>query len=280
MGLFSKKYDYKKDELYIKFDFETNTYHFYKHGSIISEDEINKRSLKELNNKRKELEDVEVLNKEREEVIKKEKRKAREKELQNMGYSCESFKVVTPVKKVVSEEIYNYLLPYLKNEHGILCIHRMKYPGEETLKDIFDNGFIMSGHGFNFISPEGHSLSENFGYYPDNMEILDEIKYANGYKNSDGSVLAFIPDEDLAKKDIFFYDKHNIQRLKSKYILGYVPVGDKMEMDTIIKPSDLLTNLESEEKTKQVLMENLDLENNLENNTMKVDENYVENRKL
>ena len=65
--------------------------------------------------------------------------------------------------------------------------------------------------------------------------------HANAYKNSKGSILIRIPDNDLSG-NIFITDKDGLIRLDPKYIIGYVPLEPNNHIETIITPSELKVN--------------------------------------
>lgn len=78
----------------------------------------------------------------------------------------------------------------------------------------------MTGHHDGSI-PNSGELQNNVSYYVDNKTIIKELIYANHFKNSKGSILIRIPDNDLLG-NISILDKDGGTRLNPKYIVDYV----------------------------------------------------------
>lgn len=263
MGLFGnnykKRYDYEEDGLIPKFNIYRKQYSLYIPGPyeiIATEDELNRRSKKYLKKLNKKLHnDKELFNQELEkaQAIEEHKKKvqARAKELRELGYGSVSFEVRGTTPGSIDKETEDYLIPMLSEDKVLVGLHRASFT-PEGINYIFENGFIMTG-GITNIMHEP-PLHENFGYYFDNMEILEEVKYASGYKNSNGSLLIRIPDEDLKGNKMFddiwtkdtcleivdgkeVYTEKEIlmqRTLKREYILGYVPTDKDFNAGKII----------------------------------------------
>ena len=131
----------------------------------------------------------------------------------------------------------------LNEENVLYGIHRTGSMSLDYVSDIVEHGIEMTGHGW-YVSQSALQLSQNVAYYPDNMEIKDQLLHAHGYKGSQGSVLVRIPYEDLAKKDIFIkIEGEAFARLNPKFIVGYVPLIQQPDgtvtIDRIITARDL-----------------------------------------
>lgn len=257
MGLFSKKLDFDKNSLTIKFDLDTKKYQMYEWNKLVPVKKLNKESIKKLNEYNDKLNDENLLNQEIEIAEANRKQalniEARREKLNQLGYNAVSFKTLGFEPGSVSQELLDYLLPILTEENVLVGIHRTGMANMKDINNIFEKGFLMTGHGLNVIQTGGVPLNENFGYYPNNMEILNQLKYAGGYKSSKGSILIRIPDEDLKDGKFFEEDKtmDSVSRIedgkviekpveritrhiKTEYILGYVPVSEDFSIDRII----------------------------------------------
>lgn len=230
MGLFSKKYDIHEDRLRIVFNEEEKQYFCYYGPTLISYKELNRKSKKLINSKNKELLTNQNLLKHELELA---KAKARFRKLQSLGYTCGSFEHLGEVNGTMSKEIEQLLNKLTSEENILLGIHRIKSSTpDEAIKDILINGLKMTGHRDGAV-PNTNSLSNNVSYYPSNKTIIKELMYADTFKNSKGSLLIRIPDEDL-QKNIYIIDKEGYPRLNPKYIIGYVPLYDNHHLENII----------------------------------------------
>ncbi len=120
-------------------------------------------------------------------------------------------------------------------------VHRVGDASVDDIKDMLENGIIMSGHQGSGGYTNNLVLSNNVSYFADNRTIVKELMYANAYKNSPGSILVEIPDDDLTKGSLYITDKDGVVRLNPKYNLGFVPVGKTHHLSGIITPKDIKT---------------------------------------
>lgn len=220
-----KKYG-SKDYITLKFNLSIKKYEYtFYDGTVVPYNKLDNLAKKELDSKNQELINNPHL---LDEVLDKTEREnkiiARAKELSEMGYPCISTTIVSdqPISHI-PDDFNQELNNLLSEEHVLYGIHRTGYMKDDYLLDILENGLIMTGRGV-YVSQDDLSLDQNVGYYPDNMQIKDELLNAHGYKESNGSLLIRIPDEDLKKGDLFIQKENDFMRLKPEYIVGYVPI--------------------------------------------------------
>lgn len=238
MGIFKPKVDIERDNLKFGFDLEEQKYYIYYTDVYIPYENLTRKSKKILNKKNQELiNNPELLKQE----IEKAKIKERYNKLKSMGYICNSFEIMGETNTTMSEEMKNYLMPLINEENVLLGIHRIGYTfTEEILEDILLNGIKMTGNiGSGSVSTL--YLRDNVSYYADNKKIIKEIGYANLYKNSHGSFLIRIPDDEL-NDSIYYINEENEIRLKPEYILGYIPTNERHHIDTLITANDIRKN--------------------------------------
>lgn len=235
MGLFSKKYDKEKDELKLVFNSEIKQYQLYFNDILIEYKDLNRKTKKFLDEKNKFLEtspymiDYEML------LVSKSRSIERRDFLSSIGYTPSNFET-GGTTGTMSESLENYLNKLTSLDNVLIGIHRVGYLPDKYIEDILINGLLITGHmGSGAIStPE---LGNNVSYYSDNKTIIKELMFADTYKNSKGSILIKIPDEDLTK-NIFITTNGQI-RLNPKYIIGYIPVSNH-HIGTIITREDIL----------------------------------------
>lgn len=238
MKLFEKKWDIEKDRLRIEFDIDSQTYVPYYGLTKIPYDHLTKKSKKSLEHKQNLLlTDPILLENEKNRI----KIKQRYNKLKSLGYDCDCFEYLGPVHGTMSKEIESYLNDLVKEADVLLGIRRIgTNDSTDKIADILVNGLEITGHT-GIVSGGGitpKELKNNVGYYPDNKTIIKELMYADCYKNSSGSILIRIPDEDLSN-DIFITDKNGITRLEPKYIIGYIPIEPNHHIEKIIRANKI-----------------------------------------
>lgn len=254
MVIFSKKYNLEKDKLIKCFDSKNNQYYYsLDHISYLEPvkyKDLDIKTKKKLLYENKNL----LLNKE---LFLKEQEKARIKEeknqkakerfnyLKSIGYTCDSFLCFKQKKGYVSAKLQKELDELVNEENVLIGIHRVgQFFNENIKQDIFDNGLIMTGH-LNSGAVGQVNLGLNISYYPDNSQIINQLIYANAYKNSTGSILVRIPDSVLENPtDLYIYNGSQA-RLNPKYIVGYVPIYE----DAMIEKIDYNPNFVKEKET-------------------------------
>ena len=219
-----KKYGFK-DYIYLRFNEETKKYEYFYHGTLLPYKKLDNEARKHLDESNKKLLnnpgllEQELANRAREKRI-----KAREMKLEEMGYNDSSTEFLSDVPiSPINPEFSKKLDTMLSEDNVLYGIHRSADTSKEYLLDTFENGLLMMGHGW-FVDPKSVELCQNVGYYPDNMQIKNELINAHGFNGSMGSFLIRIPDEDLKRGDIFLETQNYYKRLKPKYIVGYVPL--------------------------------------------------------
>ena len=162
--------------------------------------------------------------------------------LKSLGFSCDSFEYLGPAQGTMSREMEALLSRLISEENVLLGIHRIgDNDSKEKIEDILTNGLEITGH-LGGVAQSNKELKNNVSYYPNNKTIIKELMYADKYKNSKGSILIRIPDEDL-KQNIFINTSDGETRLNPKYIVGYVPVYKNHHLE-------LITTLETIKKSK------------------------------
>lgn len=243
---FFRKYG-KQDYLKMKFNPDTRQYEFYYGIELIPYRKLDKEYKQIFKDKNNELKtNPNLVTYEFQKLEHDKKVIERYNKLKSMGYSCSSTTVysdlpTSPIPNYFSNQLDNML----QEDNVLYGIHRTGYLNEAYLTDILQNGLIMTGHGLNISQPT-IELNQNIAYYPDNMEIKSQLLNAHGYKQSNGSLLIRIPDNDLARGDLYIQRENDVPRLNPKYIVGYVPLvigpNNTLTVDRIITLRDLTQN--------------------------------------
>lgn len=233
MNLFrkEKKFDYKKDKLRLTFDGEKYIFTLYGKEVIY----LNRRTKKLLQEKNNELANNPVLlEDERRRFYERLRVEKQYNALKEKGLTFQSFEYLGPDEGTMSQKLTTLLAGLTSEDNILLGIHRSKERDPNTIKNILLNGLNMTGAINQGIISNSVSLSQNVSYYPSNLTIKKELKYADAYDNSAGSFLIRIPYSDLPDK-IYIYDGNNlIPRLNPKYIVGYIPLCENHHIEEII----------------------------------------------
>lgn len=220
MWPFKKKYDIEKDKLTIEMPLYKMRYGIYKDGKEIDPNDCTERTRNELRKAHDEY---------------MQKLKARSEELSKYGQEFSSIEVLSEKPFTMTKEMEDILMPLVTEENVVVGIHRVGSANMEYINDMLNNGVLLTGHGFN-VQTSRPDINLNFGLYYDNRKILKEIANANSYKNSNGSIIIRIPDEDLSK-EVYIYDNTGTPRINPKYIVGYFPANSEHRIDSIIRPT-------------------------------------------
>lgn len=242
MGLFSKKYDSIDDRLILKFDLDKKRFYYLLKDRILSDNELNKRTRKSLFSINEELKNPEYLKN----VLYQEETKRvlaedneRTKFLSSKGYTFESFSTLKGIvpQGTMSDTVEKVLLPLVNNDQNLVGIHRVQAGvSNAQIEDILLNGLILNGHLGGATSNKS-SLSDHVSYYSNNRIIINELMFADAYKNSSGSILVNIPFSDL-DKDVIIKNKDTI-RLNPKYIVGYIPLHENHHLESIVTSDEI-----------------------------------------
>lgn len=242
MNLFKRKYDWEKDKLTLKFDLTNKLYYFTLNGRILSFNELNNKTQKYLYRQTAKLNDASYLStiiasvEIQEEIVRNKKRYDY---LSSKGYNIDSFSCllgVTP-KGTMSDDVINVLMPLVNDDNALVGIHRLKHgTTSDIIEDILLNGLKLVGH-LDGSTSQKPSLKDHVSYYQSNKFIINELMFANSYKNSIGSILVNIPFSDL-DKDIYIRNNGEI-RLNPKYIVGYLPLYENHHLESIITSADI-----------------------------------------
>lgn len=242
MAIFGRKFDRERDSLVTEFDPVGKKFVFLLGDEIIADDRLNVKSKNYL----KLMNDELITNPaylssliartEIDEVIKKSDERI--KFLSSVGYNKYGFRhlVGTALQGTISQEVLEFLMPLIKDEHILVGIHRVKgITSDDSIEDILLNGLLFFGHQGGMVVSKV-KLEDHVSYYESNRFILNELILAYDYKDASGSILIAIPFEDLGK-DLFVRNNDEI-RLNPKYIVGYFPVADK-NIDSFVTPEQI-----------------------------------------
>ncbi len=235
MGLFTKKYDYKKDNLSFEFNPKSKSYYvcIKKYNidtgdydiEVLDENKLSKRTKKELYRKNNELlKNDELLNFE----LFQNKRTLRIKRLNAAGIQLNPMFAMydSPENKYYTKEVKEKFDKLLQDEDSVLAIHRVGDADDNEIKDILINGLIMSGHSSSGVySNDYDTIDNNASIFPLNEITISQLFTADAYKNSKGSILIRVPINEY--NDNIYYDYNEEKRLKPKYIVGYIPIKSK-----------------------------------------------------
>lgn len=238
-----KKYG-EKDYIKMKFDPERKRFDYYYGLELIPPRKLESNLRKQLEHKNNDLiNDPNALNNELQKVEHEKKVIERVNKLKQMGYSIGSTSVVGNKKVTpIPNEFDNKLNRMLSEENVLYGIHRVGNLSDENIINILENGLDMTVLSYAY-SDDNVNLGQNVGYYADNMEIKSELINAYGYKNSRGSLLIRIPDEDLVNHNYFKKENNECIKLKPEYIVGYVPIKNlpdgSVTIDNIVTLEDI-----------------------------------------
>ena len=251
MGLFSKKLDIKDDRLIRRFAPDKGYYYVQSDGTNITEigvDQLNKRSLKELKratlslNEDKNLQEME---------LSFYRRRQRADKMKQYGLTTVGFEVLGEVKGSIAPMLKDQLEELVEEKDVLLGIHRTKQGTSiDDIADILNNGLRIDGH-MGGMTASTKSLSDTVSYYYDNRTIIKEAMYANIYKNSSGSIIIRIPDEDLADPNKVYISDGDSVRVDPKYILGYIPVTSDHHLERMYTKKDISELKQQNIVTKQ-----------------------------
>lgn len=242
MNLFKKhgKFDYQNHYLRLVFDLKTMEYHYFYQAekAPLPYESLNRRTQKQLASENKKL-------KEQPELLATELQQAKNKQRFDFLASHDliggGFEMLGVNKGTMSPEMNAFLTQLTKKENLVLGIHRTGYSDMRDIQNILTYGLALTGHSSSGACCHA-KLSNNVSFYPDNKTIIKELMYANAYKNSLGSILIAIPDNDL-DKEIYVTreDEYGniIKSLNPKYILGYIPVNKDHHIHTIMTLDDI-----------------------------------------
>lgn len=245
--LFLKGLNIEKDRLIRRFDINSKTYYYAKieNGQFIPIDynQLDRKSKKIfLKENRELLTNKDLLISE----VTKAKLIIRFNYLKELGYVCNSFEYLGPIKGTIASELNRYLDKLLEEENVLIGIHRVGANFDVTkMNDVFSKGLIITGHMDGFVS-SNKLLNNNVSYYVSNKTIKKELMHASEYKSSKGSILIRIPDTELERnKDILIITDTEV-RLNPKYIIGYVPVYENNHLETIIYNETCLKEMQND----------------------------------
>ena len=236
MSLFGNKFDIKKNFLQIKFDSNLEKYvACFRDGTVCTT--LNRRSMKMLNNKNALLSEEPTL-------LEQEKKSFAETErfhkLKELGFICNSFEALSSSRTTdcISEEVLEYLNALTSEENILIGIHRTGFANLDKIADILKRGLVITRRGGSTTNSD-INLENNVSYYSDNKKIIKELVNADCYKQSLGSILIRIPDNELLS-NIFLIDVESEEFiLDPKFIIGFVPVGPNGSIKEIISANPL-----------------------------------------
>ena len=236
MSLFSNKLDIKKNFLQIRFDGNLEKYvACFKDGTVCTT--LNRKSIKLLNNKNTLLAENPTL-------LEQEKRSFAETErfhkLKELGFICNSFETLSSSRttECISQDVLEYLNTLTSEDDVLIGIHRTGFANLDKIADILKRGLVITHRGESTTNSD-ISLENNVSYYSDNKKIIKELINADEYKQSLGSILIRIPDNELLN-NIFLIDVEAEEFiLDPKFIIGFVPVGPNGSIKEIISDNPI-----------------------------------------
>ena len=220
--LFSDKKDIRRDNLEIKFDPREQIYKAYlQDGTLVTN--LTGNSIRILGKMNKEL----LL---RPELLAKEMRVSidslRVQKLKDLGYACTSFEVLFSERDndtYMTDEMKSFLENLTSEDDVLIGVHRTGRASIDDIAYMLRGGITMTRLNGSTTNSAIH-LMNNVSYYPNNETIIKELVNADSYKDSLGSILIRIPDDDLSK-NIFLIDSETCDLiLDPQYIVGFVPV--------------------------------------------------------
>lgn len=123
----------------------------------------------------------------------------------------------------VPEEIGKNLQSIYENEEYTLMIHRTDYDMEQIKNQMFQKGLPMRDTDYTC------NLS-TYNHFP---TILQQIKFCNDYKNSQGCIIVKMPKNiDLP----LYYEYNDLLCLLPEYIYGYIKVNEEKVENMFLNP--------------------------------------------
>ena len=247
MGIFEYKFNKNVLRLRLEFNYDTNQYVYYYGDTEIPYDRLSFGTKLALNKENKKLEkNPEILKG----LMERKKIMDRFDYFKELGLDPHSFQTLGGTGGTMSDEMQTFLNDLVSQENVIIGIHRVGKSGTPSIiQDVLFNGLKLTGH-LDGATPDCRTLSNNISFYTDNKIIIDELMYAETYKNSPGSYIIRIPEYDLEQGKVYIIDQNGAPRLDPKYILGYVPVNDK-HIEGIITKATIYNSMPKEELPPQ-----------------------------
>lgn len=235
MGIFNYKFDKDNSPLRLEFDYETNQFVYYYGNTLIPYNYLNLKSKLALKKENQKLvDDPKIL----EYYLEKQRLNEKKKFLSSLGVTLGSFQALGAKGGTMSEELSQFFLKLLNQEDVLIGIHRVGSNGSKVIiEDVLTNGLLLTGH-LGGATSNVNTLSNNISFYEDNNTAIEELMYANLYKDSPGSYLICMPIYDLEEGMVYKVDKDGTLRLNPFYIVGYVPVNDQ-HIDKIITKENI-----------------------------------------
>lgn len=245
MNLFKdKKKDYKRDPLRLEFELENKQYVYYYGKQKLTLEEMSRRTRKNLENENEKLrENQELLDREIEMA-----KLAKRFEYLKARRIVPGFESYSQEEQSMSKDMEAFLVNLTTKENVIIGIHRTGFASMDGIQDMLENGIIMSGASAYGVSVTSNiDINRNISFYLDNKTIIKELMLADTYKNSKGSILIEIPEEDLGK-DLYITDERGVPRLNPKYIIGFVPIEGKHHISRVITAEQISKRIQNQEE--------------------------------
>lgn len=210
---------YELQHYILDFNPETNNYCYYDNGKPVDYENLPKNLQRNLDIKNAGLlKNPDLIIKE----VRGVKLRTRFEELKEMGLTLEATKYrskipTSPIPSDFSDKLDNML----SEENVLYGIHRIGSSSDDDVLDILEHGLIITGATSSGVCKYG--LDYNVGFYLDNIDIKTELLNASGFRDSKGSILIRIPDDDLSGGR-YLIEKDGELRLDPRFIVGYVPL--------------------------------------------------------
>lgn len=235
MGIIKYKFDKDYSPLRLEFDYEINQFVYYYGDTLIPYDYLNLKSKLALKKENQKLIDDPTL---LEYYLELRKKNEKKKFLSTLGVTLGSFQALGAKGGTMTKELSEFFSKLLNQEDVLIGIHRVGSNGSKVIiEDVLTNGLLLTGH-LGGATRNTNTLSNSISFYEDNSTAIEELMYANIYKDSPGSYLICIPIYDLEEGMVYKVDKEGTLRLNPFYIVGYIPVIDQ-HIDKIITKDNI-----------------------------------------
>lgn len=159
----------------------------------------------------------------------------RARQLAAMGFDTCCWEVLGTTRSTesISPEIRKWLDEIVAEENVLIGVHRTGEAKLEHIADILCGGLIINpkdkGGAFSSIA-----LGNNVSYYSNNETVVKELLCADEWRDSLGSILIRIPDEQLLGNIFMIDSEDGTFYLDPKYIIGFVPLGSNGKITEVI----------------------------------------------
>lgn len=201
-------------------------------GNKISEDNLDIMQLDILRQKNEELQENPLL---MQKLMHESENSERTEKLRELGFPCSSFEVLSTNRttKNISPEIKDWLEDLTNKENVLIGIHRTGTATLDQISEMLRGGLIVNSLNGGTTTSSIH-LMNTVSYYSNNETIIKEVLCADAYKDSLGSIIVKIPDEELTTNIFMIDSETGTFYLDPEYIVGFMPVGPEGTITEVI----------------------------------------------